>query len=76
MKLIVDLFAAAAWLGGVILFVIAVTRPNQYGSLGGASAVQVTQVYTEAIFFALLSVAAFACGVFLLLASRAPAETP
>lgn len=64
MRIVTQFLAAVVFLAGVALFVVAIQTPRQYMLLG-ASAAQITQVYAEATLYAVLSVAAFACGTLL-----------
>lgn len=69
MRTVVELLAVVCWLGGVVLFIIAFITPNKYAMLS-ASAVQTTQVYSEALYYAGLAIAAFLSGVFLMQSVR------
>lgn len=68
MRVLTQLFAAVVFLAGITLFVIAFTTPGKY-YLTIASADQRTQVYSEAIMYGVLSIAAFCCAIVLTVAS-------
>lgn len=69
MRIVVEGLGVLAWFGGIVLFVIAFITPGKY-PLALASAPQVAQVYSEATYYAALSVAAFLAGLFLLVSAR------
>lgn len=69
MRIVVEGLGVLAWLGGVVLFVVAFTTPGKY-PLAQASAPQVAQVYSEATYYAILAVGAFLAGLFLLVSVR------
>lgn len=69
MKTVIELIAVLCWLTGLALFVVALITPNKYAMLS-ASAIQTTQVYSEASYYAGLSIAAFLSGIFLMQAVR------
>jgi hypothetical protein len=69
MRLLTQLFGALTFLMGCALFIYAAYLPSTY-SLDDASAVQVSQVYDTATFYAALATAAFAGTLVLATASR------
>jgi hypothetical protein len=69
MKTVIELIAVLCWLAGLALFVVAFITPNKYAMLS-ASAIQTTQVYSEALYYAGLSIAALLSGVFLMVTVR------
>lgn len=58
MKTVMTIIGAVTLSIGMLLFIIAFTVPARY-PLMNASALQITQVYAEATFYALLAVGAF-----------------
>ena len=70
MKTITTILAALASVGGILLFIVAFITPFQF-SLVGAPEFQISRVYTQATFFGVLSLAAFAFAGVLLLAANA-----
>lgn len=73
MRTIAQLLAAVALLGGAALFVLAIQTPGKYLMLA-KSAVQVSQVYSEATFYGVMAIAAFAAGILLAVSSLARSE--
>lgn len=73
MKLVFDVVSALALVGGSALFALALLTPSKY-SLSGASAVQISQVYAESTYYAVLAVAAFALAGILLLGTKNSSE--
>lgn len=69
MRLISQLLGAVTFLIGCGLFIYAAYLPTNY-SLGGASAMQISQVYDTATYYAVLAIAAFAGTLVLATASR------
>lgn len=65
-----QLLLAFALLGGIGFLIQAVTSPSGY-NLYSASAPQVTQVYTEAVYYGVVSVAFFLFAILLHLATNA-----
>jgi hypothetical protein len=59
MRILVVVLGVLAVLIGVVFFALAFLAPHG-SNLAGASAVQITQVYSEASYDALMSIAAFA----------------
>lgn len=68
MKVLVEIVGVLALVGGAFLLFRAVTYPGGF-ALSTASAVQITQVYSEATYYGVLSVAAFVLAGVLLLAA-------
>lgn len=58
MKVITTIIGTLVLLGGIVLFIAAIITPQKY-PLSGASAIQIAQVYSEATFYGVLSIAAF-----------------
>lgn len=58
MKVITTIVGALVLFGGIALFMMAIITPQKY-PLTGASALQIAQVYSEATFYGVLSIAAF-----------------
>ena len=61
---ILQLLSAIALLLGIAYFISAITTPGSY-SLRDASAIQISQVYSEALYYAVLCAASFLFGIFL-----------
>lgn len=64
MKIFADLLAALASLAGLVCVGLAIYIPRRY-DLSSASAIQVTQVYSEAQYYLLIAIAAFLFAVVL-----------
>lgn len=58
MKTVMTIIGALTLCAGILLFIVAFTTPTKY-PLTGASAIQISQVYAEATFYAVLAIAAF-----------------
>lgn len=69
MRTIVELFAAVVMLAGCAVGVYAFALPTRYDT-ALASALQVTQVYSQATFYGVLSIALFAFAGVLILSLR------
>ncbi len=67
MRFITGLFAAAFFLGGLAALGYAVIYPQGF-VLNTASAVQITQVYTMALYYAAIGTGSLLCAVVILLA--------
>lgn len=67
MKVLMDIIGAVALAGGAFLLFRAITYPGGF-PLTGASAVQITQVYTEAMYYGILAIGAFMIAAILLIA--------
>ena len=70
MKVFTTILGALVSVGGILLFIVAFLTPFRF-SLVGAPEIQISRVYTQAIFFGVLSVAAFMFAGVLLLAANA-----
>lgn len=62
MKILIHLVAAVALIAGAYFVFQALATPGKY-PLSSASAVQATQVYTEAMYYALVATALFLLGI-------------
>lgn len=67
MRVIMDIVGAIVLFAGIFLLFRAVTAPAGF-PLSMASAVQITQVYTEAIYYGILAIGAFMLAGILLIA--------
>lgn len=74
MRTVVELFAAVVMLAGVAMGVYAFTLPTRYNT-ALASALQITQVYSQATFYGVLAIALFALAGVLMLSLR-PTSNP
>lgn len=68
MKTLVELISVFCFIGALILFVKALLTPSSFAP--AASAIQATQVYSEATFYAVCSGAVMMIGLYLQNASR------
>lgn len=75
MKIVYDVIGALALLGGIGLLGLALYTPTKY-SLVGASAIQISQVYSEASYYGVMAIAMFALTGILFLATRGYSEEP
>jgi hypothetical protein len=73
MRTIIALLAVFAALAGLYFLVDAFLMPSNF-QLGGANAIQLTQVYTMATYRAVLSIACFAFTGLCIMTSRGMAE--
>jgi uncharacterized membrane protein YidH (DUF202 family) len=73
MRTVIELFAAAVMLAGVALGIYAYALPSRF-DIANASAIQVTQVYSQATLYAVLAVALFVLAGVLTLAVRPSAQ--
>jgi len=73
MKTLITILGALALVGGILLFGAALLTPSQY-PLASASAIQLSQVYAQATYYAVLSVAAFVFAGVLLIATNDDSE--
>lgn len=69
MRIVVQIVAIVFWFAAVGLFVYAFTLPSGY-PLSAASAPQVTQVYSQSTYYAVLAIAAGVIGLFLMVGVR------
>lgn len=69
MKVLVEIVGAVVLVAGIAALLKALSTPGGY-AMSGASAIQATQVYTEATFYAVVSVAAFVLAGVLLIAAN------
>ena len=69
LRSIVQILGVLTLLAGVYFFMNALTIPARY-TLSAASAVQITQVYSEATYNGIMAVAAFTLAGILILGSR------
>lgn len=69
MKTVMTIIGVLTLVGGILLFIAAFTTPTKY-PLSGASAIQISQVYAEATFYAVLAIAAFVFSGVLLYATN------
>lgn len=69
MRLLTELVSVLGFLAGIVLFVSALTTPGSF-NLSQASAAQATQVYTQAILYAVEALVAILLGIYLQNASN------
>lgn len=69
MRFIVEIFAAVVMLAGCAVGIYAFTVPNRF-PLAEASAIQITQVYSQATFYGVIAIALFAFAAVLVLSLR------
>ena len=69
MKAIVEVVGAIVLVGGIIALVKALSTPGSY-AINDASAIQISQVYAEATYWAVIAVAAFVLAGVLMLAAN------
>jgi hypothetical protein len=72
-KLIFNIIGALVLVGGIAAIGLALWTPHKY-YLDGASAIQATQVYSEATYYAVIAVAAFVLAGVLLIATKDDGE--
>lgn len=65
MRTLIELLAGVCWLAGLVLVGIALSTPGKY-PLAMASAAQISQVYAEASYYALIAIAAFLSGILMM----------
>ncbi len=73
MRIIYGLLTAIIMLAGIYFLFQAITTPTLY-NLSSASAPQVTQVYSEATYYALVAAASFLLAILLYLATSTPTK--
>lgn len=69
MKTVMTIIGALTLVAGILLFIMAFTTPTKY-PIATASAIQISQVYAEATFYAVLAIAAFVFSGVLLYATN------